>query len=89
MLVARGDQISDRYLILDSVLRVEVDSARIAEYSPVAMLAARVHLEGERRIASLVATTDCRGDSVPAESFDRPSLEELSTRYRREDSNVG
>jgi hypothetical protein len=89
VLVAQGDRTSDVYLILDGVLRVEVDGARVAEYGPGAMLGERAHLEGGTRTSSLVAVTDCRVASVPAESFDRESLQELSTGHRREDSNAG
>jgi hypothetical protein len=89
VLVTQGDQSSDVYLILDGVLRVEVDGARMAEYGPGAMLGERAHLEGGTRTSSLVAVTDCRVASVPAESFDLESLQELSTGHRREDSNAG
>jgi hypothetical protein len=89
VLVAQGDQSSDVYLILDGVLRVEVDGVRVAEYGPGAMLGERAHLEGGTRTSSLVAVTDCRVASVPAESLDRESLQELSTGHRREDSNAG
>jgi hypothetical protein len=89
VLVAQGDRSSDVYLILDGVLRVEVDGARMAEYGPGAMLGERAHLEGGTRTSSLVAVTDCRVASVPAESLDRESLQELSTGHRREDSNAG
>jgi CRP-like cAMP-binding protein len=53
------------------------------------MLGERAHLEGGTRTSSLIAVTDCRVASVPAESFDRESLQELSTGHRREDSNAG
>jgi CRP-like cAMP-binding protein len=59
------------------------------EYGPGAMLGERAHLEGGTRTSSLIAVTDCRVASVPAESFDRESLQELSTGHRREDSNAG
>jgi hypothetical protein len=89
VLVNQGDKSSDVYLILDGVLRVEVDGARVAEYGPGAMLGERAHLEGGTRTSTLVAVTDCRVASVPAESLDRDSLQELSTGHRREDSNAG
>jgi CRP-like cAMP-binding protein len=89
MLVTQGDQSSDVYLVLDGVLRVEVDGERVAEYGPGAMLGERAHLDGGKRTSSLVAVTDCRVASVPAESFDRESLQELSTGHRREESNSG
>jgi CRP-like cAMP-binding protein len=71
------------------VVRVEIDGERMAEYGPGAMLGERAHLEGGTRTATLVAVTDCRVASVPAQSLDRESLEELSTGHRREDSNAG
>jgi hypothetical protein len=89
VLVAQGTPGSDVFLILDGVLRVEVDGVRIAEYGPGAMLGERAHLEGGSRTSTLVAVTDCRVASVPAASLDRSSLQELSSGHRREDLNVG
>ena len=76
------------YLILDGVLRVEVNGERLAEYGPGAMLGERAHLEGGARTSSLVAVTACRVASVPAEALDRSDLEELSTGHRREDTGA-
>jgi hypothetical protein len=84
-LVRQGDQGSDVYLVLDGVLRVEVDGKRLAEYGPGALLGERAHLEGGTRTSSLVAVTACRTASVPASSLERSALEELSTGHRRED----
>jgi CRP-like cAMP-binding protein len=89
VLVTQGERSSDVYLILDGVLRVDIDGMRIAEYGPGAMLGERSYLEGGARTSSLVAVTDCRVASVPAESLDRESLQELSTGHRREDLNAG
>jgi hypothetical protein len=89
VLITQGERTSDVYLILDGVLRVEVDGIRMAEYGPGAMLGERAHLEGGVRTSSLTAVTDCRVASVPAESLDRESLQELSTGHRREDLNAG
>jgi hypothetical protein len=86
-MVARGDQISDGYLILGSVLRVEVDGTRMTESSPGAILRVRTPLEVGKRLSSLVTVTVCRGDSVSEESL--KSLEELTIGYRREDPNLG
>ena len=88
-LVRQGDQGSEVYLVLDGVLRVEVDGRRLAEYGPGALLGERAHLEGGARTSSLVAVTACRVASVPAESLDLPALEELSTGHRREDLGAG
>jgi hypothetical protein len=89
VLVAQGTPGTDVFLILDGVVRVEVDGERIAEYGPGAMLGERAHLEGGARTSTLVAVTECRVASVPAASLDRDSLQELSSGHRREDANVG
>jgi hypothetical protein len=88
-LVRQGDEGSEVYLVLDGVLRVEVDGERLAEYGPGALLGERAHLEGGTRTSSLVAVTSCRVASVPAQSLDRSALEELSTGHRREDLGAG
>jgi len=88
-LVRQGDEGSEVYLVLDGVLRVEVNGERLAEYGPGALLGERAHLEGGARTSSLVAVTTCRVASVPAESLDRASLEELSTGHHREDLGAG
>lgn len=87
-LVRQGDEGSDAFLILDGVLRVEVDGARLAEYGPGALLGERSHLERARRTSSLVAVTDCRIAAVPAAALDRGSLERLSSTHRREDADA-
>ncbi|MFI5034983.1 MAG: cyclic nucleotide-binding domain-containing protein [Acidimicrobiales bacterium] len=86
-LVTQGERSSDVYLVLDGVLRVEVDGVRLAEYGPGALLGERAHLEGGTRTSSLIAVTDCRVASVPAESLERDALEELSTGHHREDQS--
>ena len=89
VLVAQGSTGSDVFLVLDGVLRVDVDGERVAEYGPGAMLGERSYLEGGLRTSSLVAVTRCRVASVPAEALDRSSLEKLSLGHRREDQRAG
>ena len=84
-LVNQGDEGSEVFLVLDGVLRVEVDGERMAEYGPGALLGERAHLEKGARTSSLVAVTACRVASVPAESLDRSALLELATGHHRED----
>jgi len=84
-LVRQGEEGSDVFLVLDGVLRVEIDGERLAEYGPGALLGERAHLESGSRTSSLVAVTTCRVASVPAESLDRAALQELSTGHHRED----
>jgi Cyclic nucleotide-binding domain len=88
-LVTQGEHSSEVFLVLDGVLRVEVDGQRLAEYGPGALLGERAYLEGGARTSSLVAVTECRVASVPAESLERVALEELSTGHRREDQSPG
>jgi hypothetical protein len=85
ILVRQGEEGSEVYLVLDGVLRVEVNGERLAEYGPGALLGERAHLERGARTSSLVAVTACRVASVPAEGLDRSALEELSTGHHRED----
>jgi hypothetical protein len=84
-LVRQGEKGTDVYLILDGVLRIDVDGTRLAEYGPGALLGERAHLEGGTRTSSIVAVTNARVASVPGDALDRESLEELSTGHRRED----
>ena len=88
-LVRQGDPGSEVFLVLDGVLRVEVNGERLAEYGPGALLGERAHLEGGSRTSSLVAVTTCRVASVPAQALDRSDLEELSTGHHREDLGAG
>jgi hypothetical protein len=88
-LVRQGEKGSDVFLVLDGVLRIDVNDERVAEYGPGALLGERAHLEGGTRTSSIVAVTNCRVASVPAESLDRTSLEQLSTGHRREDMSAG
>lgn len=87
-IVRQGDKGSELYLVLDGVVRVEVDGARLAEYGPGALLGERAQLEGGLRTSTLVAVTPCRVASVPGDALDRSSLEELSSGHRREDESA-
>ena len=88
-IVRQGESGSDVYLILDGVVRVEVDDVRVAEYGPGALLGERALLESGTRTSTLVAVTKCRVASVPASALDRTALEQLSTGHRREDTDAG
>jgi hypothetical protein len=88
-LVRQGDFGQDIYLVLDGVIRVERDEARLAEYGPGAMLGERAVLEGGTRTSTLVAVTRCRVASVPAVQLDLSDLAELATGHRREEDVRG
>ncbi|HEV2428089.1 MAG TPA: cyclic nucleotide-binding domain-containing protein [Acidimicrobiales bacterium] len=85
-LISQGDAGTDVYLVLDGVVRVDVDGEPLAEYGPGAMLGERAFLEGGRRTSSLVAVTNCKFAAVAAESLDRGELTELSEGHRREET---
>jgi hypothetical protein len=82
-LVRQGERGSEVFLLLDGVLRVEEDGARLAEYGPGALLGERAHLEGGTRTSTLVAVTPCRVAAVEAAQLDRGALQELSKDHRR------
>jgi hypothetical protein len=88
-LVRQGDFGQDIYLVLDGVIRVERDGARLAEYGPGAMLGERAVLEGGTRTSTLAAVTRCRVASVPAVQLDLSDLAELATGHRREEGVRG
>jgi Cyclic nucleotide-binding domain len=89
VIVSQGEPGTDVFLVLDGVIRVDVDGEPLAEYGPGAMLGERAHLEGGIRTSSLVAVTNCRVAAVGAGQLDRAALEELSGGHRREEAGQG
>ena len=58
--IEQGEEGDALFLLLDGVLRVEVDGEPVAELGPGALLGERAVLEGGRRTATLVAVTPCK-----------------------------
>ncbi|MDP8992287.1 MAG: cyclic nucleotide-binding domain-containing protein [Actinomycetota bacterium] len=83
--VEQGQPGDELYLLLDGVLRVEVDGQPVAEVGPGAILGERAVLEGGRRTSTLRALTPCRVAVAPGDSIDRVALKEVSAGHRRED----
>ena len=83
-LVQQGDPGGELFLVLDGVLRVDVDGTAIGELGQGAVLGERAVLEGGRRTSTLTAATKCRVAAVPADRIDRDALEALRTGHRRE-----
>lgn len=77
-----GDEL---FLVLDGVVRVEVDGKRIAEYGPGSMHGERAVLEGGKRTSTVRAVTACKLAMASADQVDREALVELSTGHRREE----
>jgi CRP-like cAMP-binding protein len=84
-LVEQGAEGDELFLLLDGVLRVEVDGERLAEIGPGALLGERAVLEGGRRTATLRAVTPCKVAVAAADSLGRDALHEVSRGHRRED----
>lgn len=76
---------SDLLLVLDGIVRVEVDGERVAEYGPGSLHGERAALEGGRRTSTLRAVTTCRLAVASASQFDREALVQLSSEHRREE----
>jgi hypothetical protein len=76
-----GDKL---FLILDGVVRVEVEGQRLAEYGPGSLHGERAILEGGKRTSTLRAVTACKLAIASADQVDREALTELSTGHRRE-----
>ena len=79
-----GDEL---FLVLDGVVRIEVDGKRIAEYGPGSMHGERAILEGGVRTSSIHAVTDCTLAVAGADEIDRDALTELSSGHRREEED--
>jgi hypothetical protein len=84
VLVKQGDPGGSLFLLLDGVLRVEVDGRPLVELGPGAVLGERAVLEGGRRTATLTAVTPGRVAAVPGSSIDQEALRQLAEGHRRE-----
>jgi hypothetical protein len=84
-IVNQGEPGRELFLLLDGVVRVEVDGKRLAEYGPGSMHGERAVLEGGTRTSTIVAVTDCKLAVAKADELDRSALAELSTGHRREE----
>jgi CRP-like cAMP-binding protein len=85
-LVEQGEPGSDLFLLLDGVLRAEVDGEPVAELGPGALLGERALLEHGTRTSTLRSVTPCTVAVAGADDIDRTALEALSEGHRREDA---
>ena len=86
LLARQGEAGTDLLLVLDGVVRVEVEGAGpLGEVGPGAVLGERALLEGGRRTATLVAATPVRVAVVPGGAVDAARLRELAAGHRREE----
>lgn len=80
---APGDEL---FVLLDGVLRVDVNGEELAELGPGAVLGERAILEGGVRTSTLTAVTPCKVAVATAEEIEPQALATLSDAHRREDS---
>ena len=85
-LVEQGQPGDSLFLLLDGVLAVEVDGARLAEVGPGAILGERALLEGGSRTATLRAVTPAKVAVAAVDQLDRDALAEVSRGHRREEA---
>jgi len=84
-LVEQGQPGTELYLLLDGVLRVEIDGSALADLGPGSLVGERALLEGGRRTSTLWAVTACKVAVANATDIDPEALAELSLVHRRED----
>jgi len=84
VITEQGQPGKDVYLVLDGIVRIEVDGQRIAEYGPGSMHGERAILEQGVRTSTIRAVTACRLAVARASQFDKSALTELSRGHRRE-----
>lgn len=84
-LVEQGREGTELFLLLDGVLRVEVDGEAVAELGPGALLGERALLEGGTRTSTLRAVTPCKVAVAGKPDIDLDALAEVSRGHRREE----
>jgi hypothetical protein len=85
LVTEQGQAGDELFLVLDGVVRIEVDGKRLAEYGPGSLHGERAILEGGVRTSSIRAVTDCTLAVAGAGEIDRDALIELSSGHRREE----
>jgi hypothetical protein len=85
VITEQGEQAESLFLVLDGVVRIEVDGVRVAEYGPGSLHGERAVLEGGRRTSTVRAVTACKLAVATSDQFDRDALVHLSQGHRRED----
>lgn len=85
-LVTQGEPGHELFLLLDGVLRIEVDGERIAEVGPGAVLGERAVIEKGYRTSTLAAVTDCRVAAAPGDQIEPEGLKQLAEGHKREEA---
>ena len=85
VIARQGAEEQDLFLVLDGIVRVEVDGQRLAEYGPGSLHGERAVLEGGRRTATVTAVTPCKLALADSSTVDIAALKELSDDHRKEE----
>lgn len=84
-LTRQGDPGDELYLVLDGVVRVDVDGRPLAELGPGAVLGERALLEDGRRSSTVTALTPLRVAAAQRDQVDLDKLRALAETHHRED----
>ncbi|MGZ6269646.1 MAG: cyclic nucleotide-binding domain-containing protein, partial [Candidatus Limnocylindrales bacterium] len=84
-LVRQGEPGRSLFLLLDGVVRIDVDGQPLGEVGPGAVLGERAVLEEGRRTATLTAVTPICVAEAPAAAIDREALARLAEGHRSEE----
>jgi hypothetical protein len=85
VLTQQGEPGGELFLLLDGVLRVDVDGEPVAELGPGAVLGERALLEGGKRTSTVTAVTPSRVAVAPGGTVDVERLRALAEGHRREE----
>ena len=84
-LTRQGEPGDELYLVLDGVVRVDVDGRPLAELGPGAVIGERALLEEGIRTSTVTAVTPVRLAVAAKDAIDLDRLRELSKSHRREE----
>lgn len=85
VITEQGTPGEELFLVLDGVVRVDVDGEQIAEYGPGSIHGERAVLEGGLRTSTIRAVTACKLAVVLGSELEEQALVELSQGHRREE----
>jgi len=83
-LTEQGQPANQVFLLLDGVLRVDVDGRALADIGPGSVLGERAGLEEGHRTASLTPVTRCTVAAVSGGFVDTRALQQLAQTHNRE-----
>ena len=86
-LTKQGEEADSIYLLLDGVIRVDVDGEEVANLGPGALIGERAVLEGGKRTATLIAVSPCKVAEARKVELDLDKLAEVSQGHRREEQS--